>query len=133
MTGVFSKKTGRWDFNSIVPDILRTTQLPLPVATAKNTLKKNALSAFYAKPTHAAAYWAAKTEGFDFSREDRVDAAKYNLIQWQGLIGESVAYPTVRDGRDLSKNREALLKQWRASRILTLTESSSTTRVGGGN
>jgi hypothetical protein len=103
------------------------------MATAKNTLKKNALSAFYAKPTHDAAYWAAKTEGFDFSREDRVDAVKYNLIQWQGLIGENVPYPTVRDGRDLNKNREALLRQWRASRLLTLTVSSSTTRVGGGN
>ena len=133
MTDIFSKKTKKWDFNSIVPDILRGTQLPLPVPTAKNTLKKNALSAFYAKPTHDAAYWAAKTEGFDFGREDHVDAAKYNLLQWQGLLGENVPYPAMRDGRDLSKNREALLRQWRASRLLTLTESSSTTRVGGGN
>src|SRR6266403_436137 len=133
MTDIFSKKTKKWDFNSIVPDILRGTQLPLPVPTAKNTLKKNALSAFYAKPTHDAAYWAAKTEGFDFSREDHVDAAKYNLLQWQGLLGENVPYPAMRDGRDLSKNREALLRQWRASRLLTLTESFSTTRVGGGN
>jgi hypothetical protein len=133
MTDAFLKTAKKWDFNSIVPDILRTTQLPLPVATAKNTLKKNALSAFYAKSMHDAAYWAAKTEGFDFSREDRVDAAKYNLIQWQGLVGENIPYPTVRDRRDLSKNREALLRQWRASRLLTLTESSSTTRAGGGN
>ena len=78
-------------------------------------------------------HWEAKTEGFDFSREDRVDAAKYNLIQWQGLVGENVPYPTLRDRRDLSKNREALLRQWRASRLVTLTESSSTTRAGGGN
>jgi YVTN family beta-propeller protein len=136
MTEVFSKKTKKWDFNSIVPDILRTTQLPLPVADAKNTLKKNRLSRFYAKPTHDAAYWAAKTVGFDFSREDRVDAAKYNLIQWQGLVGEKVAYPTVRDGRDLRKNREALLKQWRESRLLAFTEGSTTakkrTQTGGG-
>jgi hypothetical protein len=62
-----------------------------------------------------------------------VDAAKYNLLQWQGLLGENVPYPAMRDGRDLSKNREALLRQWRASRLLTLTESSSTTGVGGGN
>src|SRR5439155_7174468 len=60
MTDGFSKQVKKWDFNSIVPDILRGTQLPLPVATAKNSLKKNALSAFYAKPTHSAAYWAAK-------------------------------------------------------------------------
>jgi YVTN family beta-propeller protein len=133
MTDVFSKKTTKWDFNSIVPDILRTTQLTLPVATAKNTLKKDALSAFYAKPRHDASYWAAKTEGFDFSREDRIDAAKYNLIQWQGLVGENVPYPTVRDARDLSKNREALLKQWRESRLLAFTESSSTAEARGGN
>ncbi len=132
MAGIFSKNTKKWDFNSIVPDILRTTQLPLPVATAKNTLKKNALSAFYAKPTHTVAYWAAKTEGFDFSREDRVDAAKFNLIQWQGLIGANVPYPAVRDGRDLSKNREALLKQWRESRVQGFVQSSSTVQ-GGGN
>ncbi|HYT23618.1 MAG TPA: hypothetical protein VEW05_25695 [Candidatus Polarisedimenticolia bacterium] len=81
MTDAFSKQAKKWDFNSIVPDILRGTQLPLPVATAKNTLKKNALSAFYAKPSHDASYWAAKTEGFDFNGEDRVDATKYNLIQ----------------------------------------------------
>ena len=133
MTDIFSKNTKKWGFNSMVPDILRTTQLPLPVATAKNTLKKNALSAFYAKPTHTAAYWAAKTEGFDFSREDRVDAAKFNLIQWQGLIGANVPYPAVRHGRDLSKNREALLKQWRESRVLGFVQSSSTGQAGGGN
>jgi hypothetical protein len=39
----------------------------------------------------------------------------------------------VRDGRDLSKNRQALLKQWRESRILAIKESSSTARAGGGN
>ena len=133
MSDIFSKNTKKWGFNSIVPDILRNTQLPLPVATAKNTLKKNALSAFYAKPTHTAAYWAAKTEGFDFSREDRVDAAKFNLIQWQGLIGANVPYPAVRDGRDLSKKREALLKQWRESRVLGFVQSSSTGQAGGGN
>lgn len=76
MTDVFSKKTKKWDFNSIGPDILRSSQLPLPVATAKNTLKKDALSAFYAKPRYDASYWAAKTEGFDFSREDRVDTPR---------------------------------------------------------
>src|SRR5260370_38746052 len=103
--------------------MLRTREVPLPMATAKNTLKKNALSAFYARPTHDAAYWEAKTEGFDFSREDRVDAAKYNLIQWQGLVGENVPYPTLRDRGDLSKNREALLRQRRASRLANLIAS----------
>jgi len=43
----------------------------------------------------------------------------------------------VRDGRDLSKNRQALLKQWRQSRIVAFKESSSTSeknaQMGGGN
>jgi len=50
-----------------------------------------------------ARYWAAKTAGFNFDRADQVDAPTYNLILWQGLVGENVAYPAGRDGRDLSK------------------------------
>jgi YVTN family beta-propeller protein len=130
MTDAFSKSAKKWDFNAIVPDILRTTQLPLPAKTAKNSPKPDALSAFYAKPRHDAAYWAAKTAGFNFDRADQVDAPTYNLILWQGLVGENVAYPASRDGRDLSKKRGALLRQWRASRAQALTQQPQT---GGGN
>jgi hypothetical protein len=134
MTEVFSKHTKKWDFSAIVPDILRTTQLPLPVKTAKNSLKTNALSTFYAKPRHDASYWAAKTVGFDFSREDRVDAPTYNLVLWKGLVGENVPYPTSRDARDLSKNRSTLLKRWREARFLSFSQqqATATTQSGGG-
>ena len=132
MTDVFTVTGGKWDFNAIVPDILRTTQLPLPPQTAKNSLKQDALSAFYAKPRHDASYWAEKTTGFNFDRADQVDAAKYNLIQWQGLVGEDVPYPAVRDGRDLSKHRKALLKQWRESRLAAFTKQQATLHAGGG-
>jgi YVTN family beta-propeller protein len=134
MTEVFSKQTKKWDFNAIVPDILRTTQLPLPIKTGKNSLKTNALSAFYAKPRHDASYWAGKTVGFDFSREDRVDAPTYNLILWKGLVGENVPYPAARDGQDLSKNRSTLLKQWRDARLSIFREQQSVTsaQAGGG-
>jgi DNA-binding beta-propeller fold protein YncE len=130
MTDAFSKSAKKWDFDAIVPDILRTTELPLPMKTAKNSLKPDALSAFYAKPRHDAGYWAAKTTGFNFDRADQVDAPTYNLILWQGLVGENVAYPAARDGRDLSKKRGALLKQWRQSRTRAFTQQQQT---GGGN
>lgn len=132
MTDAFSESAKRWDFNAIVPDILRTTQLPLPVKTAKNSLKKDALSAFYAKPRHDAAYWEAKTAGFDFNRADQVDAPTYNLIQWQGIVGENVPYPATRDGRDLSKNRRALLKKWRESRSGAFSQAQGAAQSGGG-
>jgi len=132
MTDAFSKSAKKWDFNAIVPDILRTTQLPLPMKTAKNSLKPDLLSAFYAKPSHDAAYWAAKTAGFNFDRADQVDAPTYNLILWEGLVGENVAYPAGRDGRDLSKKRGTLLKQWRESRMQAFMQQQRTTQPGGG-
>jgi DNA-binding beta-propeller fold protein YncE len=131
MTNVFSKSAKTWDFNAIVPDILRTTQLPLPAANAKNSLKKDALSAFYAKPRHDAAYWSAKTAGFNFDQADQVDAPAYNLLLWKGLVGDNVAYPAGRDGRELSKKRGALLKQWRESRIREFTQQQRTAQSGG--
>jgi len=133
MTDVFSKHTRKWDFSAIVPDILRTTALPLPGETARNTPKRDALSAFYAKPRHDAAYWAAKTVGFDFSREDRIDARQYNLIQWQGLMGLDVPYPEIRDGRDLRKHREAMLKRWRDARLQAFQQEQSRSQAGGGS
>src|SRR5258706_2128715 len=132
MTDAFSKSAKKWDFNSIVPDILRTTQLPLPAANAKNSLKKDALSAFYAKPRHDAAYWTAKTVGFNFDQPDQIDSAKYNLILWQGLAGENVPYPAARSGRDLSKKRSALLKKWREAQMQVFTQQKRATQSGGG-
>jgi hypothetical protein len=120
MTDIFSRQTEKWDYSAIVPEILRTTQLPLPPKTAKNSLESDELSPFYAKPRHDAAYWAGKTAGFNFSRADQLDAPRYNLIQWQGLMGEQIPYPSEREARDLSKNRKALLKHWRQSRLATL-------------
>ena len=130
MTDVFSKSAKKWDFRSIVPEILRTTQLPLPGDNAKNPLKKDALSAFYAKPRHDAAYWSIKTAGFNFDQADQVDAPTYNLILWKGLVGDNVQYPAGRDGRDLSKKRGALLKQWRESRIREFTQQQRSTQSG---
>src|SRR5205807_10530106 len=132
MCHVFAVSCGKSHFCASVPDILRTTQLPLPPQTAKNSLKQGARSAFYANPRHDTSYWAEKTAGFNFDRADQVDAAKYNLIQWQGLVGEDVPYPAVRDGRDLSKHRKALLKQWRESRLAAFTKQQATLHAGGG-
>ncbi len=131
MTDAFSKSAKKWDFNAIVPEILRTTQLPLPVKTAKNSLKPDVLSAFYAKPRHDASYWEAKTVGFDFNRADQVDAPTYNLILWRGLAGDA-PYPAARNGRDLSKKRGALLKQWRDAQLAAFAKQQSG-RAGGGN
>ncbi|MHB8524887.1 MAG: bifunctional YncE family protein/alkaline phosphatase family protein [Candidatus Acidiferrales bacterium] len=117
MADVFTTKAHAWSYTAIVPQILRSTKLPLPPATvAANTGATTAaspeeLSAAFAKPRHDAAYWAARTRGFDFSVEDHINSAQFNRILWKGLMGPKVPYPKVRDGRDLRRNRGALLRK----------------------
>jgi len=111
MDDVFGMKASPWAFKAIIPDVLRTTSLPLPPPdNAKNQRKAGGVQwAAYDKPRRDAAYWEEKTRGFDFTVEDRIDSARFNRILWAGLKGENVPYPTVRDARDLSRNRELLL------------------------
>jgi DNA-binding beta-propeller fold protein YncE len=103
MADVFTTEYKPWTYTAIVPDVLRSTQLPIAAAA-------NAKSAV-ARPRHDAAYWAAKTKGMDFSVEDHVDPEKFNRIVWYGLVGDDVPYPKARSGQDLRENREELLKE----------------------
>jgi len=105
MSAVFSTSQKSWSYTARVPEVLRATQLPLPPAaggTSPATLT--------ALPRHDAEYWAERTQGFDFSVEDRLDTDKFNLILWQGIKGEGEPYPEERSGADLRRNRGRLLK-----------------------
>ena len=93
MTAAFDVTAAKWNYRAIVPAMLRSTQLPLP-APARGT---HAAVAF---PRHDAAFWAAQTKGFDFGGEDRLDAASYNRILWQGMKPDR-PYPVDRSGSDL--------------------------------
>ncbi|HEV2288015.1 MAG TPA: beta-propeller fold lactonase family protein [Candidatus Acidoferrales bacterium] len=108
MADVFTTEYKPWTYTAIVPDVLRSTQLPIGSAAAGAGA---AQSGVHAKPRHDAAYWAEKTKGMDFSVEDHVDPEKFNRIVWYGLMGDDVPYPTERSGRDLKENRKELLKE----------------------
>ena len=107
MADVFEKRhrPRPWTYTAIVPDVLRTTQLPLPPATAANSLPRTESVLAFAKPRGDASYWAAAMAGQNFGREDALDTDAFNLALWRGLMGER-PYPTVRHGRDLSADRE---------------------------
>ncbi len=100
MSEVFDTTRSSWTYDSIVPGVLRSTALPLPPAT---TARSDCPS-----PTRSAAYWQAAMAGQDFTREDHLDTAAFNLALWKGLKGDA-PYPDVRDGRDLRPGRERLL------------------------
>jgi DNA-binding beta-propeller fold protein YncE len=103
MSAVFDLKNQGWNFTARPSALLADTQLPI------NT---NAFAGLRPmKPTHDAAYWAEKTNGFNFKvADDLKDPAQFNRIIWTGLKGDE-PYPTVRSGLDLRNNRAALLKK----------------------
>jgi DNA-binding beta-propeller fold protein YncE len=92
MAAAFDMRAVKWDYNALVPAILRSTQLPLPSVKGQHAASVT--------PLHDAAYWAAMTKGLDFAGEDRLDAASYNRILWQGMK-PSQPYPTQRSGANL--------------------------------
>jgi hypothetical protein len=120
MTDVFMHERKPWKYTPIVPDVLRTTQLPLPPATAANTLAETERIKAFARTAHDAAYWADRTRGLDFTRSDHANTNHFNRVLWAGLLGDAEPYPVVRSGRNLRVDRKRLLaKSTRKTRVLT--------------
>jgi len=104
MTEVFTERQSTWDYTAHVPRILYSTQLPLPAGGSTRAAEKADV------PVRDAAYWAEQTKGYDFSIEDNIDSAAFNLVLWEGLKKDE-PYPAERSGHDLSSNRGTLLRQ----------------------
>jgi DNA-binding beta-propeller fold protein YncE len=85
MSDLFDPSVTTWSYQAIVPNILRSTQLPLPLGGR----------ASIAQPKHSAAYWAKAMAGQDFSAVDRVDPTTFNRTLWRGLKGDA-PYPLER-------------------------------------
>jgi DNA-binding beta-propeller fold protein YncE len=84
MSDVFDPQTVAWTYKAIVPDVLRSTQLPLPPdAHSRITY-----------PSHSAAYWTKAMARQDFSAPDRVDNTTFNRALWRGMKGET-PYPVM--------------------------------------
>jgi hypothetical protein len=86
MARVFDLDRQGWSFTATVPDVLRSTRLPLPAAAAGTHV---------ARPSHPASWWAQRTRGMDFEHRDSADPGAYNRILWEGLMGNE-PYPLVR-------------------------------------
>jgi DNA-binding beta-propeller fold protein YncE len=108
MTEVFDLNQTAWNFNAIVPDLLRTSQLPLPVANAENSLPRTPRVLQYAKDLRDSSYWQKKLGDMDYEEEDKLDTPRFNLELWKGMMGNK-PYPHFRSGKNLRENRPALL------------------------
>jgi DNA-binding beta-propeller fold protein YncE len=126
MAAVFTTHFKPWTYTALVPPILRTTRLPLPPETAAEKAEALKYPA-YTHPLHTAAYWAAKTRGFDFDVADHLDAPLFNRILWHGILGQSAPFPKVRSGRNMSHHRRQLLEKadrWLLQRRLAVAKSN---------
>ncbi len=112
MADIFKAEPSKWSFTAIPSTYLYGTQLPLPPKPAGLVGRR---------PKHGMNYWARVTKGMDFTSEDRVDAAAYNRILWQGIMGDQT-YPNGPTGLDLRQNRDNLLTKYRRSSNQTAAE-----------
>jgi DNA-binding beta-propeller fold protein YncE len=97
MSDVFDPNAANWTYKAIVPDVLRSTKLPLPPAD----------HATNAVPKYPAAYWTKAMAGQDFSGPDRVDPVTFSRALWRGLKGDE-PYPAKPTGAELRANRAPL-------------------------
>jgi DNA-binding beta-propeller fold protein YncE len=87
MSDVFDANSAGWSYKAIVPDVLRSTKLPLPPAD----------HAYHAVPRGSVKYWTRAMAGQDFSAVDRENPATFNRALWRGLKGDA-PYPALAAG-----------------------------------
>jgi DNA-binding beta-propeller fold protein YncE len=102
MADVFDPEQAQWSYRAEASDVLRATQLPIPLDRFATRRTAEATC-----PTRSSIYWAKAMKGQDFSKEDKLDTPRFNKALWEGL--GAGPEPTVRDGTDLRKDREKLI------------------------
>jgi DNA-binding beta-propeller fold protein YncE len=86
MSDVFDLSQREWRYTATASPLLLGTGLqPL--------LPPRARSQSRMWPTHEAAWWTARTRGYDWSEEDRIPVAAYNHVLWEGLMPARAQYP----------------------------------------
>jgi DNA-binding beta-propeller fold protein YncE len=79
MEDVFTDQADTSPYEAIVPDVLRSTKLPLPPPKPGDHAER---------PRHDAAWWAAATAGFDFDHVDAAPATAMNRVLYCGLVDD---------------------------------------------
>jgi hypothetical protein len=108
MTEVFDLNQANWTYSAAVPELLRTTELPLPARASGEPVPNAARLLAESRNRHPASWWQKRLGGMDFDEEDKLDTPRFNRVLWKGLMGDR-PYPTQRSGQNLRENRQALL------------------------
>ena len=79
MEDVFSDGVDLTPYEALVPNVLRSTQLPLPLPRPGDHAEQ---------PRHDAAWWTAATAGFDLDHVDAAPAEAMNRVLYCGLVDD---------------------------------------------
>jgi YVTN family beta-propeller protein len=93
MYDVFDINQKTWTYNATVPAPLSATTLPVST---------QAVNVGTWRQLHPAAYWAAMTHGYNWSKEDDVPTNQFNIVLWRGLE-PGKPYPLKRSGINYDK------------------------------
>ncbi|MDD2876665.1 MAG: bifunctional YncE family protein/alkaline phosphatase family protein [Acidiphilium sp.] len=96
MAHAFSRDDKNWTYDAVEPALLTATTLPLTSQALLLRPKWHDI--------HLAAWWAAKTSGYDWHVEDHIPAAAYDRILWEGMM-PGKPYPG-RNGFDYSDGKQ---------------------------
>jgi hypothetical protein len=116
MADVFDASQPQWSYRAEAPEVLRTTQLPIP---AERFVAKRSSATDCAR--HDAGYWSAAMKGQNFASEDRLDTGAFNRALWRGL--GSGPEPLLRDARDLRQDRRVRIKDIKPAACASPTDS----------
>jgi YVTN family beta-propeller protein len=117
MTDVFEQTLRPWTYTAIVPEVLRTTQLPLPPKRADNSLPATDRVLAFSQPRGNATSWEEAMAGQDFTVEDDLEEERFNRALWSGLRGPETPYPITRHGQNLAGDRDRLLETFWAQQV----------------
>lgn len=83
MSAVFDRKLSvSWSYRAIVPEVLLSTDLPLPRPPTR-------AAAACTYPQRTSAYWTTAMAGQNFNEEDHLDTKRFNAALWEGLKGSN--------------------------------------------
>jgi hypothetical protein len=119
MADVFTSTPDFTPYSAVIPGSLCAAPVDPNLVPACNTHTLGAKITPRVPELHNAAWWADKLKDFDFHDADRIDAAAFNRVLWDGTMGD-VPYPTERSGLDLRKHRKQLLRKWQASKKIAM-------------
>ena len=95
MSAVFDLNQKHWSFAAAPSALLYRTSLPVPRPRHPKQARRG--------PN--AAWWASRTEGYDWLQADKINAMAFNHLLWQAYA-PGRPYPTERSGKDLRQAAE---------------------------